>query len=164
MNLTQKLILSFATLLLIPGCISNMFKEPKPTFSKEVVLPEFGSDFNQLRDNVYPAWKSTATGNVISVVSDCNEGNFNLKTIHGLMSDSLDKAKTIEEKATTLNSRKSYFKKVRGEVDGKAIEIQSYSVQHLKCTYVTSLAGNPQKIELNQSDFKNFLQKIDFKK
>ncbi|AZZ37876.1 hypothetical protein CIK05_14060 [Bdellovibrio sp. qaytius] len=164
MNLTQKFILSFAALLLIPGCISNMFKEPKPTFSKDVVLPEFSSDFNTLSDNVYPAWKSKATGNVISMVSDCNEGNFNLKSIHGLMSDSLDKVKVIEEKPTTLNTRKSYYKKVRGEIDGKAIEIQSYSVQHLKCTYVTSLAGNPDKINLNQNDFKAFLQKIDFKK
>ena len=164
MNFYSKLILSFVILLLAPGCISNIFKEPKPTFSKNVVLPEFSSSFNQLSDNVYPAWKSNATGNVITMVSDCNEGSFNLKTIHGLMSDSLDNVKVIEEKSTTLNKRKSYFKKVRGEVDGKAIEIQSYSVQHLKCTYVTSLAGSPQKIELNQSDFKSFLQKIDFKK
>lgn len=166
MNLISKLILSFAILLLIPGCISNIFKEPKPTFSKDVVLPEFssGSSFNQLNENVYPAWKSSVTGNVITVVSDCNEGNFNLKTIHGLMSDSLDNVKVIEEKATVVNKRKSYFKKMRGEVDGKSIEIQSYSLQYLKCTYVTSLAGNPQKIELNQADFKNFLQKIDFKK
>lgn len=164
MNLYSKLILSFVILLLVPGCISNIFKEPKPTFSKDVVLPEFSSSFDQLSGNVYPAWKSNATGNVITMVSDCNEGSFNLKTIHGLMSDSLDNVKVIEEKSTTLNKRKSYFKKVRGEVDGKAIEIQSYSVQHLKCTYVTSLAGSPQKIELNQSDFKNFLQKIDFKK
>lgn len=164
MNLNQKLILSLITLLLIPGCISNIFKEPKPTFSNEVILPEFSSDFNKLSNNVYPAWKSNTTGNVISIVSDCNEGSFNLKTIHGLMSDSIDNVKTIEEKAITLNSRKSYFKKVRGEIDGKAIEIQSYSLQNLKCIYVTSLAGNPQKLEINQSDFKNFLQQIDFKK
>jgi len=164
MNLFSKLFLSLAILLLIPGCISNIFKEPKPTFSKDVVIPEFNSDFNPLRDNVYPAWKSKTTGNVISMVSDCNDGNFNLKSIHSLMSDSLDSVKVIEEKNTTLNRRKSYFKKVRGEIDGKAIEIQSYSVQYLKCTYVASLAGNPQKIEQNQNDFKSFLQKIDFKK
>ncbi|MES2803005.1 MAG: hypothetical protein V4654_10975 [Bdellovibrionota bacterium] len=164
MNLFFKILLSIAVLLLIPGCISNIFKEPKPTFSNQVVLPEFNSDFNQLRDNVYPAWKSKTTSNVISMVSDCNEGNFNLKSIHSLMSDSLDKVKVIEEKNATLNTRKSYYKKVRGEIDGKAIEIQSYSVQHLKCTYVTSLAGNPDKINLNQNEFKAFLQKIDFKK
>lgn len=164
MKLFSKLFLSLAILLLIPGCISNIFKEPKPTFSKDVVMPEFNSDFNQLRENVYPAWKSKTTGNVISMVSDCNEGNFNLKSIHGLMSDSIDKVKVIEEKNTTLNTRKSYFKKVRGEIEGKAIEIQSYSLQHLKCTYVASLAGNPDKINLNQNEFKAFLEKIDFKK
>lgn len=164
MNLTQKLILSFTILLLVTGCISNIFKEPKPTFSKDVILPEFNSDFNQLSDNVYPAWKSKATGNVIAMVSDCNEGSFNLKSIHSLMSDSLDSVKVIEEKSTTLNTRPSYFKKVRGEIDGKAIEIQSFSLQHQKCTYVTSLAGNPEKINLNQVEFKAFLQKIDFRK
>lgn len=164
MKLFSKLFLSLAILLLIPGCISNIFKEPKPTFSKDVVMPEFNSDFKQLRENVYPAWKSKTTGNVISMVSDCNEGNFNLKSIHGLMSDSIDKVKVIEEKNTTLNTHKSYFKKVRGEIEGKAIEIQSYSLQHLKCTYVASLAGNPDKINLNQNEFKAFLEKIDFKK
>lgn len=164
MNLFSKLLLSFGILLLIPGCISNIFKEPKPTFSKEVILPELNSDFNQLHDNVYPAWKSKDTGNVISMVSDCNEGIFTLKSIHSLMSDSLDKVKVIEEKPTTLNGRKSYYKVMRGEIDGKAIEIQSYSLQYNKCTYVTSLAGNPEKINLNQEHFKTFLQKIDFKK
>lgn len=164
MNLFSKLLLSFAILLLIPGCISNIFKEPKPTFSKDVVLPEFNSNFNQLRDNVYPAWKSKETGNVISMISDCNDGNFTLKSIHSLMSDSLDNVKVVEEKSTTLNGRKSYSKTVRGEIEGKAIEIQSYSLQNNKCTYVTSLAGSPDKIKLNQEDFKKFLQKIDFKK
>ncbi|MCM2353228.1 MAG: hypothetical protein NDI63_06375 [Pseudobdellovibrio sp.] len=164
MSLFSKLLLSFAILLLIPGCISNIFKEPKPTFSNEVVLPEFNSGFNQLNDNVYPAWKSKDTGNVISIVSDCNDGNFSLKSIHSLMSDSLDLVKVLEEKPTTLNGRKSYYKVVRGEIEGKAIEIQSYSLQHNKCTYVTSLAGNPEKVKLNQEHFKNFLQKIDFKK
>lgn len=164
MNLFSKLLLSFALLLLIPGCISNIFKEPKPTFSKEVILPEFNSDFNQLRDNVYPAWKSKETGNVISVISDCNDSNFTLKSIHALMSDSLDNVKVVEEKTTTLNNRKSYFKVVRGEIEGKAIEIQSYSFQNNKCTYITSLAGSPEKLKLNQEHFKNFIQKIEFKK
>jgi hypothetical protein len=164
MNIYSKLLSTLVILLFVPGCISSIFKEPKPTFSKEVVLPEFGSGYYQLRDNVYPAWKDKATGNVISMVSDCNEGSFNLKSIHGLLSDSLDNVKVIEEKNSELNGRKSYYKKIRGEVDAKAIEIQSYSVQHDKCTYVTSLVGRPEKIEQNQTDFKNFLQKIDFKK
>lgn len=164
MNLFSKLLLSFAILLLIPGCISNIFREPKPTFSKEVLLPEFNSNFDQLRDNVYPAWKNKDTGNVISMVSDCNEGNFSLKSIHSLMSDPLENVKVVEERPTTLNGRKSYSKIIRGEIDGKAIEIQSYSLQYNTCTYVTSLAGNPEKIKLDQEHFKTFLQKIDFKK
>lgn len=164
MNLTSKLLLSFAILLLVPGCISNIFKEPKPTFSKDIILPEFNSDFNPLRDNVYPAWKSKETGNVISIISDCSDANFTLKSIHGLMSDSLDEVKVVEEKPTTLNGHKSYYKLVRGQIEGKAIEIQSYSLKNNKCTYVASLAGNPEKINQNQEQFKNFLQKIDFKK
>lgn len=164
MNIFSKLLLSFGLLLLIPGCISNIFREPKPTFSKDVILPEFNQDYKQLRENVYPAWKSEKTGNVISMVSDCNEGNFSLKSVHGLMSDSLDHVKVLDEKHTQINHRKSYFKKVRGEIEGKAIEIQSYSFQEGVCTYVASLAGKPEKIEMNQTDFKSFLSKIDFKK
>jgi hypothetical protein len=164
MKLFSKTLLSFAILLLVPGCISNIFKEPKPTFSKDIVLPEFNSDFNQLRDNVYPAWKSKETGNVISVISDCNDGNFTLKSIHGLMSDSLDQVKVVQENSTTVTGRKSYFKIVRGQIEGKAIEIQSYSLQNGKCTYLTSLAGNPEKLKLDEQRFKNFLQKIEFKK
>lgn len=164
MNLFSKLLLSFGILLLIPGCISSIFKEPKPTFSNEVVLPEFGSEYNFLSGNVYPAWKNKNTGNVISIVSDCNEGSFTLKSIHSLMSESLDHVKIVEEKKAELNSRSSYYKRLRGEIDGKPIEIQSYSVQNGQCTYVTALAGKPDKINHNQTDFQNFLQKIDFKK
>lgn len=164
MRLFSKVLLSFTILLLVPGCISNIFKEPKPTFSKDVVLPEFDSDFNQLRDNVYPAWKSKQTGNVISVISDCNDGNFTVKTIHGLMSDSLDQVKVKQENSTTINGRKSFFKILHGQIDGKAIEIQSYSLQNNNCTYLASLAGNPEKLKLDEQRFKNFLLKIDFKK
>jgi hypothetical protein len=164
MNLFSKLLLSVVILLSVPGCISNIFKEPKPTFSEEVILPQLNSDFNKLSGHVYPAWKHKDTGNVISIISDCTAGSFSLKSIHGLMSDSLDTVKVIEEKSTTVNNRKSVSKTVRGEIEGKAIEIRSYSLQHGTCTYVTSLAGNPEKINLNQEHFKNFLQQIDFKK
>ena len=164
MSILSKLVLSFGILLLIPGCISNMFKEPKPTFSSEVILPELSSDFIRIKDNVYPAWKSSSTNNVISIVSDCTEGSFSLKSIHNLMSESLDQVKVIEEKSVQIQKRNSYFKKIRGEVDGKPIEIQSYSLQYNKCIYVTSLAGKPEKLAANQTDFKNFTDKIDFKK
>jgi len=164
MKISYKLLISFVALLFIPGCISNIFREPKPTFSSDVLLPDLSFDFQQLTDNVYPAWKNKNTGNVISIISDCNEGHFTLKSIHSLMSDSLDSMKVIEEKTATISSKKSYYKKIQGFIDDKPIEIQSYSFQNKKCSYVTSLAGKPDKIGLNFAEFKLFIQKIEFKK
>lgn len=164
MKISYKILISCLALLLIPGCISNIFREPKPTFSAEVLLPELNPEFQQLTDNVYPAWKNKNTGNVISIISDCNEGHFTLKSIHSLMSDSLDTMKVIEEKLAIVNTRKSYYKKIQGSIEDKPIEIQSYSFQYRKCSYVASLAGKPDKVSQNLAEFKSFIQKIDFKK
>lgn len=164
MKISHKILFSVVMLLLIPGCISNLFKEPKPTFSNDILLPALTTDFQKINDNVYPAWKNQESGNVISVVSDCNEGHFTLKSIHSLMSDSLDNFKTIEEKTITSSGRKSVFKKINGQIEDKNVEIQSYSFADKKCLYVISLAGKPEKISQNLAEFKNFVQKIEFKK
>lgn len=164
MKIVHKIIFSIVMLLLVSGCISNLFKEPKPTFSGDILLPALNTDFQKINDNVYPAWKNQDSGNVISVVSDCNEGHFTLKSIHSLMSESLDNFKIIEEKSITTAGRKSVFKKINGQIEDKNVEIQSYSFADKKCLYVVSLAGKPEKIAQNITEFKNFVQKIEFKK
>jgi len=164
MKISFKLLASLIVLLLIPGCISNIFREPKPTFSDEIVLPELNSNYSKLSDNVYPAWKNKQTGNVISIISDCTTDHFNLKSVHALMSDSLDSVKVIEEKFSNILDKKSYFRKIQGSIEEKSIEIQSYSFQHAKCLYISSLAGKPEKLSLNINEFKTFIQNITFKK
>ncbi|MFN3696879.1 MAG: hypothetical protein ACK4VO_05495 [Pseudobdellovibrio sp.] len=164
MKISQKIFTSLLLLLFIPGCISNLFKEPKPTFSTDILLPALPIDYQKLDDNVYPAWKHKDTGNVISVISDCNAGHFTLKSIHSLMSDSLDSFKIAEEKNISIANHKSYYKKINGQIEDKIVEIQSYSLADKKCLFVVSLAGKPEKLSQNQVDFKNFIQKIEFKK
>ena len=46
---------------------------------------------------VYPAWKNSKTGNVISIVSDCNESN-TLTGLHTLITDSIEQAKLIKQR------------------------------------------------------------------
>lgn len=151
-------------LLLVPGCISNIFKEPKPTFSNEIILPELPESFNRLKTPIYPSWKNKNTGNVITVISDCNEGLYNLKSIHQLMIDSIDRPQIIDEKETQINQRLSYYKKIKGSVDEKTVVIESYSVQQNKCLYIFSLAGKPDGLSANKKDFLQFVEKMSFKK
>ncbi len=150
--------------MLLTSCVSQILKEPKPVFSKEIILPQMNSDFVFLDKNIYPAWKNTKNNNVISVVSDCQDSHLDLIYVHNLLSDSLESSRLIEEKKTKINQKPAYYKKIIGELESKNIEIQSYSLINNSCVYLISLSGKPNLINESQKEFLKFMKDIDFKK
>lgn len=151
--------------LFLSGCLSSFFKEPKPTFSSEIILSQPPTSFQKLEGLVYPSWKKAETGQVLSIVSDCSETKPDLFSIHSLISGSLDKVKVQNEKATSEFSQfKAYTKSLKGELDGKPIEVLSYSFETKNCTYLASLVGKPDTIKTEISIFKKFLSELSFKK
>lgn len=164
MSILSKIILTLFTLLLIPGCISSLFKEPKPTFSNNIVLPTFDHNYVKIEDHVYPAWRHQQTGNIISVVSDCINSNYNLKTAHSMLTDILSEVKISEERFVQMKQRQSFYKHLNAKVDFKPVEVEAYSLSDNYCYYVVALTGHPDKIAPNSSDLKTFTENIEFKK
>ena len=161
----KKIIISLFILIIVPGCISSFFKEPAPTFSNDIIYADPKSNFVRLNSYIYPTWKNTKNGSVISLISDCTDNLYDIKSIHTLINDSLDQFKVISEKMTQLEmGHPSYYRRLLGQIDSKSVEVQVYSFQHKKCNYLTSLSGDPKKISADLEAFQYFNKQLNFKK
>jgi hypothetical protein len=139
-------------------------KEPAPSFSSEIILPQLSDSFSVQSKSVFPSWKNKNTANVISIVSDCGNSNQNLKAIHNLITNSIDKENIIVENSIPFQSANGYFRKVVGKIDNHDIEVQSLSFQHKNCIYMSSLSGETHKINSDVKSWQDFNRSIDFKK
>lgn len=154
----------FVISFLFSGCISSLFKEAAPTFSDEITLPVLSQSFNKMNGVTYPSWKNKTTSNVISVLSDCSDSYSDLKSAHAMITNVIDNETIIDEKKTTLQNTKAYYRKVSGLVDGENIEVQSISFKYKNCIYLSSLSGSHQKLTTDIETWTSFNQKIEFKK
>lgn len=150
------------------GCISNLLKEPAPTFSDQIILPNLPLEFVAQNTSTYPSWKNKSNSTVISVVSECTTSNGNqvasLKSAHSLITNAIENELVIEEKKMTIKNKASYFRKISGLVDGYPLEVLSASFVFENCVYVSSLSGTHEKINLDLNTWTNFNQNIEFKK
>ena len=151
-------------ILFTSGCISNLLKEPAPTFSKAIILPELPVEFVLQKSSTYPSWKNKNTSNVILVISECSDPNLNLKSAHSLITNALENEKIIEEKKTTFKKQQAYYRKVSGLVDGLEIDIVSTSFKYQDCIYISSLSGVRESILKDIESWTQFNQQIEFKK
>lgn len=154
----------FLVLFFTTGCISNLLKEPAPTFSNDILLPALSDEFIQQKTSAYPSWKSKKTSNVILVISECSDPNLNLKSAHSLITSALENEKVIEEKKTTFKKNPAYYRKVSGLVDGLDIDIVSTSFKYKDCIYISSLSGVHENLNLDFENWTSFNQSIEFKK
>lgn len=154
----------FFALSMTTGCLSSLLKEPAPTFSKDIILPNLSDEFVLQKTSNYPSWKSKKTSNVILVISECSDQNLNLKTAHSLITSALENEKVLEEKKTVLKKNSGYYRKVSGLVDGLDIDIMSISFKYKDCVYISSLSGSRQGINLDLEKWTQFNQQIEFKK
>jgi hypothetical protein len=155
---------SILILFLSTGCISNLLKEPAPTFSKDIILPILPEEFILQKTSAYPSWKSKKTSNVVLVISECSDPNLNLKSAHALITSALENEKVIEEKKTTFKKNPAYYRKVSGLVDGLDIDIISTSFKYKECVYISSLSGVRESLNKNLDQWTAFNQQIEFKK
>ncbi len=156
----------FPTLIffLSTGCISNLLKEPAPTFSKDIILPLLPNEFVLKKTSAYPSWKSTKTSNVVLVISECSDPQLNLKSAHSLITNALENEKIIEEKKTTFKKNPAFYRKVSGLVDGLDIDIISTSFKYKECIYISSLSGVRESLNKDIDHWNEFNQQIEFKK
>lgn len=163
----KKQLVTTIILVLLPflfvSCISNLLKEKAPTFSKEVKLTEPAKPFESQSTSVYPSWKNSKTGNVIAIVSECEQSaTTSLQQMHILLEDSLSEIKVAKEENTNIQDKPAYYKAVTGVLDGFAIEIRSFSFKRKSCTYLSSLSGKKDTLEVDMETFKQFNTNLSF--
>jgi hypothetical protein len=163
----KKQLVTTIILVLLPflfvSCISNLLKEKAPTFSKEVKLTEPAKPFESQSTSVYPSWKNSKTGNVIAIVSDCEQSQvISLQQMHILLEDSLSENKVVIEVATSVQDKPAYYKVVTGLLDGYQIEIRSFSFKRKSCVYLSSLSGKKDNLEADMETFKQFNNSLSF--
>lgn len=149
--------------ILMVSCVSSILKEKAPTFSKEIRFKDPQSGFTQINLSVYPAWKNSKTGNVISIISDCSENDVaSLSSFHQLITGSIEEAKTLKQESLTFKDKPALLYLTEGKLDGQPIAIRSMSFKRKNCGYVSSLSGKPTTLEVDLSTFNSFNESFSF--
>ncbi len=158
-----------ATLIIIAipfffvSCVSSLLKDKPPTFSQEIKLTPPKPPFKKTETSVFPSWKSNKTGNVIAIVSNCNENSsYKLSSLHQLIEDSLEDVKTLKEETIALQNRPALLKAITAQLDGYLIEIYSVSFKRKSCGYVASLSGKLNSLTPDKNQFEQFINGFSF--
>lgn len=145
------------------SCVSSILKERPPSFSTEIRLTAPKAPFAKTETSVFPTWKNSQTGNVISIVSDCNDGATNkLSTLHQLIEDSLEEINVVKEETMALQNRPALLKILTASLDGQPIEVRSVSFKRKSCGYLASLSGKPNSLLKDTVHFDHFIQSFGF--
>lgn len=145
------------------SCVSSLLKEKPPSFSTEIRLTAPKAPFAKTKTSVFPAWKNSQTGNVISIVSDCNDGATNkLSALHQLVEDSLEEINIVKEETMAFQNRPALLKILTASLDGQPIEVRSVSFKRKSCGYLASLSGKPNSLLKDNVHFDNFIQGLGF--
>jgi hypothetical protein len=148
---------------LMVSCVSSILKEKAPTFSKEIQFKEPKSSFVKINLSVYPAWKNSKTGNVISIVSDCAENySGSLSGLHQLIIGSIEEPKILQQQALTFKQKPALMYITEGQLDGQPIAVRSMSFQRKDCGYVSSLSGRPPVLATDLKSFEEFNESFSF--
>ena len=155
--------LLFVSPFLFVACISSLLKENPPTFSSEVEYKEPAAPFAKFKKSVYPSWKSQKTGNVISIVSDCDpNSSLSLAQLHRIVEDSLTGLQVVNEEGAFLQDKPALVRNIKGQLDGIDIELVSVSFRRKSCGYVSSLSGKVGSVQQDRTEFDRFNQNLKF--
>ena len=139
------------------SCVSQILKEPKPKLSSEIEYAPLPSNYLELKNYFYPAWKNKKTKTVISVISDCQENHPDEKSIHFLLADSFDKSTVVEENWRPLKNNKYYYKSLDAELNSEQLNSMSYSIIKNNCVYLFTISGKKENLIKERLDFETFI-------
>ncbi|MCC2679257.1 MAG: hypothetical protein K0R29_1833 [Pseudobdellovibrio sp.] len=149
--------------ILFTACVSSMLQGSPPTFSKDVRLINPASPFVATKNSVFPSWKSSRTGNVITIISECDpNSSASLSVLHRMVEEPLSGIQILKEENVTFQNKPAVFKAVKAELDGQAIELQSLSFRRKSCGYVSTLSGKPGNLQQDENEFSRFNAGLQF--
>jgi len=162
----KQLVATFSVIVipfLFASCISTLLKETHPSFSKEISLTDPEKPFTKTDTSIFPSWKNTTTGNVISIISDCAENtSYKLSNLHQLIESGLDDIKLLKEESLTFQKKPALSRIVHAYLDGQPIEIQSVSFKRKSCGYVVTLSGKINNLSFDRPQFEHFINGFRF--
>lgn len=145
------------------SCVSSLLKDAPPTFSKEISVSPPANPFTKTSTSVYPSWKSSATGNVIAIVSDCDaNSSFSINNLHALVEEPLTGVKVIKEETFLLQNKPAVRRQVTALLDDREIEVESVSFKRKSCNYVTSLSGKVGGLAADHAQYVQFIENLRF--
>lgn len=163
----KKQLVATFFIILVPfifvSCVSTLLKEKAPTFSNEISFKNPQSPFERQRTEVFPAWRNPQSGNVITIISDCqNAASSSLSSLHRLVENSLEKVAVNSEETIEFQGRPAISRAVQAELDGHRIELYSLSFKRVNCGYVSSLSGKPGSLDTDKKIYEQFLNGFSF--
>lgn len=145
------------------ACVSSFLKGSPPTFSTEVRLVSPGAPFKASRNSVFPSWKSSSTGNVITIISECDpNSSSSLTVLHRMVEEPLASIQIVKEENVNFQGKPAVFKAVRADLDGHPIELHSISFRRKSCGYVSTLSGKPGSLQPDEEEFSRFNAGLQF--
>lgn len=161
-QLVATIIISSLPFLFI-SCVSTLLKDSPPTFSKEIKVKDPAKPFSKTTTAVYPSWKSSKSGNVIAIVSDCDpNSSYSLNNLHLLVEEPLSNVKVLQEETFTMQNKPAVRRLVTAQLDDSQIEVESISFKRKSCSYVTSLSGKIDGLNADRAQFEQFNNGLSF--
>lgn len=168
LDIMKKLLVAAILIILSPlfiiSCVSTLLQEKAPTFSSEVHFIAPPVPFIRMNKSIFPSWKNKNTGNILTILSDCQAGNTaSLSELQRLIEDSVENPNRLTESYIAFQEKPALQRLIRAEVDGSPLEIKSIAFKRISCGYVVSLSGKPEKINLDRASLESFLTSLTFK-
>ena len=149
--------------ILFTACVSSVLQGGPPTFSTEIKLLPPNAPFVATKSSVFPSWRNPKSGNVISIISDCDPNSaYSLSGLHHMVEDALTEVKIDTETNVTFQDKPAVQKKLVAELDGQPIEIRSISFRRKSCGYVSTLSGKVGTLDQDQDAFTKFNSGLKF--
>lgn len=162
-QLVATLVISTLPLIFV-SCVSSLLKDAPPSFSTEIQFKAPEAPFTKYDTSVYPSWKNTSTGNIISIISDCRPNSpYKLTNIHQVLESSLENIKVIKEENYSFQDKPAYSRVVKAQLDGEPIEINSVAFKRKSCHYVAVLSGKQNNLSVDKAHFEKFMTGFGFK-
>ena len=151
-------------MIIVPlvGCVSVNMKPEQATKSEGYSFANPGNNFEEWKTDLADhAWKSTKTGNMISVISECSKKKDpSLTSIEGEALQALTDVKVLSTEEKIFSGRGALQTTVQGKLDGIRMKMEVLSIKKNFCSYTFSYTGRDNQFEQEAAIFSQFLSGI----
>ena len=144
---------------ILSSCVSVNLPSSTQKKAQNLQYTEPAEPFKVISDKTADlAWSSKATGNSISVLSDCTSNDSATEQIKLDTINSLSKLKVIKDEVITYNGREALSSHVSGELDGVPVQMKVLVFKKNSCSFLISYVGVKKHFEKDLDKFNRFVE------